>query len=122
LFSHSLREGLVQTQHQLLSLDDQDIIMRPLKGEIWPNSTAEVNIIFKPQEARIYQQTVYCEITGTYSSIMITDVLLLSNKGLINGAYKLVKPSPVLGLCFSFNPSEGMIPPEGVTLQCGGKH
>lgn len=28
-FSHTLQEGLVQTQ-QLLSLDDQDIIMRPL--------------------------------------------------------------------------------------------
>lgn len=30
LFSHTLQEGLVQTQQQLLSLDDQDIIMRPL--------------------------------------------------------------------------------------------
>ncbi|CAM4581517.1 unnamed protein product [Leuciscus chuanchicus] len=139
-FSNTLQEGVVQTQQQLLSLDDQDIIMRPLKGEIWPNSTAEVNIIFKPQEARIYQQTVYCEITGRESRLPLgiqgegvgpklqfsfdfldmgnivigskqSYKLLLSNKGLINGAYKLVQPSTVLGLCFSFNPSEGMIPP-----------
>ncbi|XP_073706753.1 hydrocephalus-inducing protein homolog [Garra rufa] len=140
LFSHTLQEGLVQTQQQLLSLNDQDFIMRPLKGEIWPNSTAEVNIIFTPQEARIYQQTVYCEITGRESRLPLciqgegvgpklqfnfdfldmgnivigskqSYKLLLSNKGLIKGAYKLVKPSTVLGLCFSFNPSEGMIPP-----------
>ncbi|XP_051727085.1 hydrocephalus-inducing protein homolog [Ctenopharyngodon idella] len=140
LFSHTLQEGLVQTQQQLLSLDDQDIIMRPLKGEIWPNSTAEVIIIFKPQEARNYQQTVYCEITGRETRLPLcmqgegvgpklqfsfdfldmgnivigskqSYKLLLSNKGLIKGAYKLVQPNTVLGLCFSFNPSEGMILP-----------
>uniref|UniRef100_A0A671M7Q3 HYDIN/VesB/CFA65-like Ig-like domain-containing protein n=1 Tax=Sinocyclocheilus anshuiensis TaxID=1608454 RepID=A0A671M7Q3_9TELE len=139
LFSHTLQEGLMQTQQQLLSLNDQDIIMRPL-GEIWPNSTAEVNIIFKPQEVGIYQQTVYCEITGRESRLPLciqaegvgpklqfnfyfldmgnivigskqSYKLLLTNKGLIKGAYKLVKPSTVLGLCFSFNPSEGVIPP-----------
>ncbi|KAL0168070.1 hypothetical protein M9458_036292 [Cirrhinus mrigala] len=37
--------------------------------------------------------------------------MLLNNKGLIKGVYKLVKPSTELGLCFSFNPSEGMIAP-----------
>ncbi|XP_067276661.1 hydrocephalus-inducing protein homolog isoform X2 [Pseudorasbora parva] len=140
LFSHTLQEGLEQTQQQILFLDDQDIIMRPLKGEIWPNSTAEVNIIFKPHQARIYQQTVYCEITGRESRLPLciqgegvgpklqfnfdfldmgnivigskqSYKLLLSNKGLIKGLYKLVQPSTMLGLCFSFNPSEGMIPP-----------
>ncbi|XP_073785286.1 hydrocephalus-inducing protein homolog isoform X1 [Danio rerio] len=140
LFSHTLQKGLMQTQQQLLSLDDQDIIMRPPEGEIWPNSTAEVNIIFKPQEARIYQQTVYCEISGRESRLPLciqgeglgpklrfnfdfldmgnivigsqqSYKLFLSNKGLINGTYKLMQPSTVLGLCFSFKPSEGMIPP-----------
>ncbi|KTG35348.1 hypothetical protein cypCar_00023228 [Cyprinus carpio] len=130
LFSHTLQEGLMQTQQQLLSLTDQDIIMRPLKGEIWPNSTAEVNIIFKPQEARIYQQTVYCEITGRESRLPLCiqaegvgpklqfnfdflDVgnIFIGSKQSYKGAYKLVKPSTMLGLCFSFNPSEGVIPP-----------
>uniref|UniRef100_A0A672MHX5 HYDIN/VesB/CFA65-like Ig-like domain-containing protein n=1 Tax=Sinocyclocheilus grahami TaxID=75366 RepID=A0A672MHX5_SINGR len=122
LFSHSLQEGLVQTQHQLLSFDDQDIIMRPL-GEIWPNSTAEVNIIFKPQEARIYQQTaegIGPKLQFNFDFLDMGNIVIGSkqiykvqfNKRLINDAYELVKPSTVLGLCFSFNPSEGMMPPE----------
>ena len=38
------------------------------EGDVWPNSTAEVNIVFKPQEAKLYQQTVYCDITGTLTA------------------------------------------------------
>ncbi|XP_051512768.1 hydrocephalus-inducing protein homolog [Myxocyprinus asiaticus] len=140
-FSYTLQEQLVHTQQQLLSLD-QHIIVRPQEGEIWPNRTAEVNIIFRPQEARLYQQTVYCEITGResrlqlciqgegigpklqfrFDSLDMGDIvigskqsykLFLINKGLIKGAYKLVQPSTTLGHCFSINPSEGIIPPEG---------
>nr|XP_055030475.1 hydrocephalus-inducing protein homolog [Misgurnus anguillicaudatus] len=140
LFSQSLQERLVQTQQQLSALDGQHIVMRPLEGEIWPNTSAEVTIIFRPQEAKIYQQTIYCEITGRESrlplliqgegigpklqfSFNLLDMgnivigsqqsykLLLNNKGLIKGAYRLIQPCTVLGLCFSFNPSEGVIPP-----------
>uniref|UniRef100_A0A671PFL8 HYDIN/VesB/CFA65-like Ig-like domain-containing protein n=1 Tax=Sinocyclocheilus anshuiensis TaxID=1608454 RepID=A0A671PFL8_9TELE len=99
------------------------------KGEIWPNSTAEVNIIFKPQEARIYQQTLpLCiqaegvdpKLQFNFDFLDMGNIVIGSkqiykvqfNKGLINDAYELVKPSTVLCLCFSFNPSEGMMPPE----------
>ncbi|TRY66369.1 hypothetical protein DNTS_003345, partial [Danionella cerebrum] len=140
LFSHTLQERLVQTQQQLMSLDDQDIVVRPMQGEIWPNSSAEVNIIFKPQEARLYQQTLYCEVTGRESRLPLciqgeglgpklqfsfdfidmgnivigskqSYKLFLSNKGLIKGVYKQMQPKTVLGLCFSFKPSEGIIQP-----------
>lgn len=35
------------------------------EGDIWPNRTAEISIIFKPKEAKLYQQTIYCDVTGT---------------------------------------------------------
>lgn len=34
------------------------------KGEIWPNTTAQFSIIFKPEEAKLYHHTVYCDVTG----------------------------------------------------------
>ncbi|XP_056622256.1 hydrocephalus-inducing protein homolog isoform X2 [Triplophysa dalaica] len=140
LFSQSLQEQLLQTQQQLLALDRQHIITRPLEGEIWPNSTAEVTIIFRPQEAKIYQETIFCEITGrerrlplfvqgesmgpklkfNFNFLDMGNIfigskqsykLVLSNKGLIKGTYRLIPPRTMLGLCFSFSPSDGMIPP-----------
>lgn len=36
----------------------------PQEGEVWPNIPVEVNIVFKPEEAKLYQETVYCDITG----------------------------------------------------------
>lgn len=34
------------------------------QGEIWPNITAQFVIVFKPEEAKLYQQTIYCDVTG----------------------------------------------------------
>lgn len=34
------------------------------EGEIWPNITAQFVIVFKPEEAKPYQQTIYCDVTG----------------------------------------------------------
>lgn len=36
------------------------------EGEIWPNITTQFVIVFKPEEAKLYQETVYCDITGQY--------------------------------------------------------
>lgn len=50
------------------------------EGDIWPNRTAEINIIFKPSEARLYQQTVYCDVTGdqriAWADIILNAVVL----------------------------------------------
>ncbi|KAL2094102.1 hypothetical protein ACEWY4_011414 [Coilia grayii] len=110
------------------------------EGDVWPNSTAEVNIVFKPQEAKLYQQTVYCDITGRESRLPLRikgegigpklqfnfDLLdmgnifigskhsyevLLSNKGLIAASYQLLEPSSAQGRCFSVSPRAGRIPP-----------
>ena len=38
------------------------------EGEIWPKLTAQFTIVFKPKEAKLYQQTIYCDVTGQYLS------------------------------------------------------
>jgi hypothetical protein len=34
------------------------------EGDVWPNSSAEITVYFNPLEAKLYQQTVYCDISG----------------------------------------------------------
>lgn len=34
------------------------------EGEIWPPLKQDFFIVFKPEEARLYEQTIYCDITG----------------------------------------------------------
>uniref|UniRef100_A0A8V5GGT0 HYDIN/VesB/CFA65-like Ig-like domain-containing protein n=1 Tax=Melopsittacus undulatus TaxID=13146 RepID=A0A8V5GGT0_MELUD len=36
----------------------------PMEGDILPNSSLEINVIFKPKEARVYQEAAYCDISG----------------------------------------------------------
>ncbi|RMC08855.1 hypothetical protein DUI87_13849 [Hirundo rustica rustica] len=38
--------------------------IEPKEGEIWPNFWAEISVCFKPREARVYEQVVYCDISG----------------------------------------------------------
>ncbi|XP_076808093.1 hydrocephalus-inducing protein homolog isoform X2 [Clavelina lepadiformis] len=49
--------------------NDETFNLYPLEGDIWPNSTAEITIVFKPTVARSYQQTVFCDITGRESRL-----------------------------------------------------
>ena len=39
------------------------------EGDIWPNSHADINIVFKPDEAKSYARTVYCDVTGRESRL-----------------------------------------------------
>uniref|UniRef100_H2YKD6 Uncharacterized protein n=1 Tax=Ciona savignyi TaxID=51511 RepID=H2YKD6_CIOSA len=47
-----------------LLFTDDVFNLYPLEGDIWPNSSAEATIVFKPTAAKTYQQTIFCDITG----------------------------------------------------------
>ncbi|KAL6479129.1 hypothetical protein MHYP_G00125620 [Metynnis hypsauchen] len=140
LLSRSFQQRRKHLRQDRLAFSDEHIIMEPQEGDIWPNRTAEISIIFKPREAKLYQHTVYCDVTGREArlplrikgegigpklqfnfdqldmgSIFIGSKhsyeVLVSNKGLIDAPYRLVPPSTAMGLCFSFNPTEGVVPP-----------
>ncbi|NXL40228.1 HYDIN protein, partial [Glaucidium brasilianum] len=117
--------------------------LEPLEGDILPNSSAEINVIFRPQETRVYQQTVYCDISGretrlplhiegegigprlhfSFEQLDIGKVFVglehrcqvtLFNKGVIDAVFNLVPPATALGSCFTFQPQKGIIFPDGL--------
>uniref|UniRef100_A0A8C6T3I3 HYDIN/VesB/CFA65-like Ig-like domain-containing protein n=1 Tax=Neogobius melanostomus TaxID=47308 RepID=A0A8C6T3I3_9GOBI len=110
------------------------------EGEIWPKVTQEFHINFKPQAHTLYQQTLYCHITGRESPLSLTvkgegmgprlvpsysvmDMrkvfigdndwyeVTLTNKGLIDAPFQMSSPDTTFGRCFSFSPAEGVVLP-----------
>ena len=121
---------------------DEAIKIEPLEGDIWPNSTAEITVIFKPEQARTYTCTAFCDVMGRESRLPlrirgdgigpkvqfahdIVDIgnifvnsthvyeVVLANKGDIDAIFSLIPPQTVFGPCFVFNPSEGIVMPDG---------
>ncbi|XP_054864966.1 hydrocephalus-inducing protein homolog [Amphiprion ocellaris] len=141
LLSRALQECRTQAAKDcLLALSHSCIAVDPVEGEIWPGTTANFLIVFKPEEAKLYQQTVYCDITGResrlpltikgeglgpnvqldYNLINVGNVFIgdknqyevqVSNRGLIDAPFKLSSPDTTSGRCFSFSPEEGVVPP-----------
>ncbi|KAG7229797.1 hypothetical protein INR49_012446 [Caranx melampygus] len=136
--SRVMEESRSQTPKDHL-LSHSCITVEPAEGEIWPNTTAQFNIVFKPEEAKTYQQTIYCDVTGRDSRLPLTiqgegigpelrldynliDVknvfindkdcyeVLVTNIGLIDAPFKLSSPDTTFGRCFSFSPEEGVVP------------
>ncbi|CAB1432185.1 unnamed protein product [Pleuronectes platessa] len=146
LLARAVQERRSQdSKDYLLALSHSCITVDPMEGEIWPNVTAQFNIIFKPEKSKLYQQTIYCDVTGRESRLPLTiqaegmgpklrldynllDMkkvfigskncfeVLVSNKGLIDGPFKLSCPDTTFGRCFSFSPEEGVIPSGGCQI------
>uniref|UniRef100_A0A3P8U8F5 HYDIN axonemal central pair apparatus protein n=1 Tax=Amphiprion percula TaxID=161767 RepID=A0A3P8U8F5_AMPPE len=141
LLSRALQECRTQAAKDcLLALAHSCIAVDPVEGEIWPGTTANFLIVFKPEEAKLYQQTVYCDITGResrlpltikgeglgpnvqldYNLINVGNVFIgdknqyevqVSNRGLIDAPFKLSSPDTTSARFFSFSPEEGVVPP-----------
>ncbi|XP_061825847.2 hydrocephalus-inducing protein homolog [Nerophis lumbriciformis] len=130
--------GIHRPLPSLLSLSQGCITVEPAVGEIWPNTTSRFSVVFKPEEAKIYQQTIYCDVTGQTSHVPLTikgeglgpevqincnlmdmktifigqtvsyEVQLLNN-GLIEAPFTLLSPNSTFGQFFSFTPKEGVV-------------
>ncbi|XP_075327326.1 hydrocephalus-inducing protein homolog [Odontesthes bonariensis] len=141
LLSRTLQEHTSQAgKDHLLVLSPSCMTVEPVEGEIWPNTTAQFNIVFKPAEAKLYQHTIYCDVTGRESPLPLTitgeglgpklqlnynlmdmkNVFIgdkdyyevqLSNRGLIDAPFRFSSPDTTFGRCFSFSPEEGGVPP-----------
>uniref|UniRef100_A0A663MUA9 HYDIN/VesB/CFA65-like Ig-like domain-containing protein n=1 Tax=Athene cunicularia TaxID=194338 RepID=A0A663MUA9_ATHCN len=145
LLSRPFQNQRAKVQGDSMLFSDDVFTLEPMEGDIWPNSSAEVNVIFRPQEARVYQQTVYCDISGRETRLPLRikgegigprlrfsceqlDIgkvfvglnhsyeVVLFNKGAIDAAFNLVPPATALGSCFTFLPQEGIISPEGLQV------
>ena len=125
-----------------LLFNDDVYQIEPEEGDIWPNSSMEVNIIFKPTEAKTYTCTAFCDVTGRESRLPLrirgdgmgpkvqfsfdeldlgnifvgsshTYEVVLANKGDIDAIFTLVPSQTLFGPKFNFNPSEGIVMPDG---------
>ncbi|NWI41840.1 HYDIN protein, partial [Picathartes gymnocephalus] len=114
--------------------------LEPKEGEIRPNCSAKISVIFKPQEARVYEIAVYCNISGrenrlplllrgeglgpwlhfNFEELNIGEVFvrathryeaILLNNGPIEAPFSLVPPTTAMGSCFTFLPREGIVAP-----------
>ncbi|XP_030613884.1 hydrocephalus-inducing protein homolog isoform X2 [Archocentrus centrarchus] len=126
-------------KEHLWTLSHGCITVEPAEGEIWPSMTATFNVIFKPEEAGLYQDTIYLNVTGRESRLPLTvkgegmgphlvlnydgldlkdmfigekfrQELWLSNKGPIDAPFRWSSPDSTFGRCFSFSPEEGVVP------------
>ncbi len=117
---------------------DENFKIEPISGEIWPNSEADVTIVFNPNTARDYSSQAFLDITGmggrdvldlfgtgigpkamfAYDVLDIGDVfvnskhryeLTLKNKGDIPATYILQDPKTPFGPKFSFMPRQGVL-------------
>ncbi|XP_064641495.1 hydrocephalus-inducing protein-like isoform X2 [Lineus longissimus] len=129
------------TSDKMLFTDDV-IKIDPPEADIWPNSSIECNIIFRPAEAKTYQRTAFCDVTGRESrlplrirgdgngpqtqfsfdeldmgNIFINSThnyeVVLANKGDIDAIYTVMPSKTVFGPMFTFNPAEGIVMPDG---------
>ncbi|CAM9138902.1 unnamed protein product, partial [Bubo scandiacus] len=145
LLSRPFQNQQAKAQGDSMLFSDDVFTLEPLEGDIWPNSSAEINVIFRPREARVYQQTVYCDISGretrlplrikgegigprlrfSFEQLDIGKVfvglehsyeVILFNKGAIDAVFNLVPPATALGSCFTFLPQEGIILPDGLQV------
>ncbi len=111
----------------------------PIEGDIWPGGSLDIQVLFKPNEARKYEQTAWLDVVGREqrlpliltgegegakleSSFQILDIgcvyvgsthlyeVVLANKGFIEARYKINKINSAFGSCFTFEPSSGIVP------------
>ncbi|XP_067158936.1 hydrocephalus-inducing protein homolog [Apteryx mantelli] len=145
ILSRTFQNHRAKVKGDAMLFSDDIFSIEPVEGDVWPNSTAEINVIFKPREARVYQQAVYCDISGRetrlplhirgegigpklrfdFDQLDIGEVFLglahgyqaiLFNKGAIDALFALIPPATALGSCFTFRPQEGLILPEGLQV------
>ncbi|NXK09844.1 HYDIN protein, partial [Herpetotheres cachinnans] len=145
LLSRAFQNQRAKVQGDSMLFSDDIFTIEPVEGDVWPNSSVEINVIFGPREARVYQQTVYCDISGretrlplrikgegmgpqlrfSFDQLDIGKVFvgsvhsyeaILFNKGVIDAPFNLVPPATALGSCFSFLPQEGIISPDGLQV------
>ncbi|XP_067402985.1 hydrocephalus-inducing protein homolog isoform X1 [Emydura macquarii macquarii] len=143
IFSRTFQNHRAMVQGDSMLFSDNIFTIEPLEGDVWPNSTAEINVIFKPREARVYHRTIYCDISGretrlplrikgegmapkllfSFDQLDIGKVFVgsthsyeaaLFNKGAIDALFTLIPPSTALGACFTLDPKEGIILPGGL--------
>ncbi|NXO16488.1 HYDIN protein, partial [Oriolus oriolus] len=142
LLTRSLQSERAEVRGDATLFSSDVFFLEPKEGEIRPNCSAKISVFFKPQEARLYKQAVYCDISGRESRLLLClegeglgprlhltceelDIgkvpvraaqrykVTLVNSGPIEAPFNLVPPTTATGCCFTFLPQEGIVAPGG---------
>ncbi|NXR21647.1 HYDIN protein, partial [Cinclus mexicanus] len=141
LLTHTLQRVRAKVQEDPMLFYNDIFCLEPKEGEIWPKCSAEISVFFKPQEAQVYNQAVYCDISGreTRLPLLLTgegvgprlcfdfeelnigeaffrathryEAILLNN-GPLEAPFSILPPSTTMGSCFTFLPQEGIVAPD----------
>ncbi|KAJ7406687.1 hypothetical protein WISP_132183 [Willisornis vidua] len=143
LFSYIYQKERAKVKADPMLFSDDVFTIMPLAGEIGPNSSAEISVLFEPQEVQIYEKVAYCDISGRENRLPLRltgeglgpclhlnfEVLdigkifvgtvhryeaVLLNKGPVDAPFKLIPPTTAQGSCFTFLPQQGTIAPNGL--------
>ncbi len=69
LLSRNFKNKVKHAQGNTYFFEDEVFFLQPIEGDIWPNSSTDVNIIFKPDFAQLYNRVAFCEIIGRESRL-----------------------------------------------------
>ena len=63
LLSRNFQNKARNSRNKPLHFEDSVFFLQPIEGDIWPNSSCEVTVVFRPDFAQTYNKTAYCEVT-----------------------------------------------------------
>ncbi|XP_065674972.1 hydrocephalus-inducing protein homolog isoform X4 [Hydra vulgaris] len=138
LVVRSLKNQIGISNYDKMLYEDENIIIEPLEGEIWPNSSIEIFVIFKPSEAKHYSCIIYCDVSGretrlplrvqgegvgpkiefSYDVLDIQNVfinschmyeLIVTNKGHIDAPFSYLPGDKLRTNQFEFSPEVGVV-------------
>jgi hydrocephalus-inducing protein len=69
LLTRNYKNKIKYAQSNSYLFDDEIFFIQPIEGDIWPNSSIDVNIIFKPDYAQVYNRVAFCEVVGRESRL-----------------------------------------------------
>ena len=69
LLSRNFQNKLRNSQNKQFLFEDNVFFLQPIEGDIWPNSSVDVNVVFRPDLAQTYNKIAYCEVTGRESRL-----------------------------------------------------
>lgn len=67
------------------------------EGEIWPNIPIQLTIVFSPKEARFYQETIYCDVTGEFGPLLFCCLAVLLSPLCVLLSFRPDLPSDPVG-------------------------
>ncbi|XP_068024510.1 hydrocephalus-inducing protein homolog [Melanerpes formicivorus] len=139
--SHSCQKQRVKVQGDSMLISEGIFTIQPVEGELWPRCSAEIQVTFQPQAARLYEARLCCDISGCplhirgeglgpllrfdCDQLEVGKVLVgatnsykatLLNRGPIEASFSLVPPATALGSCFTFLPWQGLLLPGGLQV------